>query len=214
VKLASALALAMSTIALGPISDSETPRVRKAANPIRRPIEQLIMPDDEVVILETSGLHIDRIGRPTVQQVVQNLRKEADLVVIAEVAGLTSHESASREWIDTDLSVYVHDFVFTSPQAKTLLNNRKQHFTIPGGEVLIGNVLVKTQGMFSLKVGGVYLLFLARAKDDASVMTWTYPPLLVAGAKLVSDRSEFHSNYFDPLSGQTVSKIVTLLKRP
>jgi hypothetical protein len=196
------------------VAGFQGPKIRVLTAPLGEPIGKQIRPDDEVVVLRSSGLRPRAIGRPSIQEVVNVLRHDADLIAVAEIASMTANETKARDWIETALGLYVHEFVFRGQQLIDVLDNRKQQFNVAGGELFVGNTLVKTEGMFSLKIGGVYLLCLTKGKGGASFLTCAYPPLLVGGNVLVSNRSDFRKDYFDPLGGQTVSKIVTLLKRP
>ena len=209
IMLAIALIVGLSFIRL----DRWSPIVRTYARSFGEIVKGQVPPNDGVVVLQSNGNRPILIGRPSIQQVVNDLRNKADLIVVAEVAGMIAHETKAHDWIETELSLYVHEFVVKSQQLTDVQNSRKQQINVSGGELFVGDKLVKTEGMFSLKIGAVYLLCFAKAKNGAPFLTWAYPPLLVEGGRLLSNRGDFHPRYYDPLGGQAVSKIVTFLKR-
>jgi hypothetical protein len=218
-KMVLAVLLAMSASAIVPSVDLQPPKVRSVENWRGEPIETLILPEDEVVLLKLTGDVAIATGRPSVGSLLKSLRRQADLIVVAEVDNMTAHENNAHNWIETQLDVYVHEFVFKSPRLTSVSDNQKQQISVPGGELFIGNTLVKAEGTPSLKIGGVYLFFMAVPGYGAPFLRWVYPPLLVEGGTLVSNRADFSphtwdADYHDPLGGQALSTIVKLLKKP
>ena len=89
-----------------------------------------------------------RTGRPSTRLIVNELRRGADPIVVAEVVGVAPHLSKGRDWIDTELSLHMHEFIVKNQRLKDLSNNRKQQSNIPGGELFVGNTLEKAKGYF------------------------------------------------------------------
>jgi hypothetical protein len=208
------LVVVLATYATALSASLDGPKKREITGDGRTPIERLIQPDDEVVVLRPGECGPVGIGRPSIQQVVNAIRHEADVVLLAEIVDTSAHLSEGHTWIVTDLSLYAHDEVFNRVNFTYAEGHRRQQFSVAGGELFVGNALVRTEGMFSVKIGGTYVLCLAKGKSGKPSLHWVYPPLSVDGSRLVSNRSDFVKRYYDPLGGQAVSTIVRLLKKP
>ena len=90
---------------------------------------------------------------------------------------------------------------------------KRLDFEITAGEIMLGDVLVKTRNVPQLRSGSVYLFFLDRPSAFGA-FALTHPGLMVQNGR-VTEASEAWSGYVrqNPLIGQSVARIAARLRR-
>src|SRR4051812_18664566 len=79
-------------------------------------IEGSLRSDDEVVILHPNEVGAVGVGRTTAA-VIAEIRRRADIVVLAEVVESSGVEASDHTWVNTRLVTYVYDVLWRTGQA-------------------------------------------------------------------------------------------------
>lgn len=176
-------------------------------------IEERLLPGDDVVLLESDEIGADGVGIPTVNQMIDGLRKSSDAVVLAEVAAIAGTLALDGTRIHTRVSAKTIDVFVNRNPGNGIGPGKRLDFEITAGEIMLGDVLVKTRNVPQLKTGSAYLFFLDRSSAFGA-FALTHPGLMVQNGR-VTEASGAWSGYVrqNPLVGQSVARIAARLRR-
>lgn len=232
--------LAGVAVALTAFSALSTPRLVAAQEDarvipflLRPPIVERLLPTDRVVIVqrdwETPVVGHDSRGRmlpASAKRSIRSAAADADVVAIVDVERSTTLLTASDSpgavpgsWVATRLTGSVREVVRARRTSQVWKSRRIRlkkgdQITVDeprGGEIRIGDVLVKAGDIPPFPTGRRYLVFVGAAAADDEPYQTVYRPLLIEDDKLVHLPVE--TSALDLLHGLSL-KEATRMMRP
>ena len=158
------------------------PRVRRLFWASDLPIAARLLPDDEVVVVKVGG-DVDLITPRkllTVKQVIADAAVRADLVAVIDVDVVDTMLSLGDSWVITRLTGTVRDLLRVREAGHFRLGQRLEAY-IGGGEIRLGQVLVKAGDPIHPTASRSYFLFL---ENQDGVLNMIHPPLVIKDGKL------------------------------
>ena len=208
--LALVAALTCIGIAQSVAADAQAPRVRMLPYSLQ-PIEDQLLPNDEVVVIKRvydSGF-FDRV--PNAAEYISYSTERADAVALVDLMSVGGILVDGGTWVHTRMVGRVRQVIKSSARQK-LSSGQRVELSVNGGELKIGNVLVKTEDALRLPIDRRYLLFMYDAGPTFGV-DLTHRPLLVEHGRLVDPQPRDPSKPSDPLSGLTLSSVIEEIRR-
>jgi hypothetical protein len=183
------------------------------------PIADVLEPDDEIVIVDRvyESAQFDR--EPTWLEFTRLKVASSNMIVVVEIADVGPVLAEKGTWIDTRASGTVTD-VFMSRELPGIARDQQITFQNPGGEMMIGQVLVRAWDKMRVERGKRYFVFLWR-NADTGVLYANHAPLLIDKGTLTnpwesepSTRRDLpYGVKRDPLHGLKLADVANEVKR-
>lgn len=170
------------------LSTAAQPSFRIIPYAHNRPITEALLPDDaEVVVQRHADRHIYH-PEPTGREEVQMLLADSfDSVVIVQAGDIEGRFVSEGRWIATFFSGAVERILRTQATASSDIRvGQRLTFSVDGGMLKSGAVLVKTEGAPAYPPGRSYLVFVGRVDPETGVRHAGTGPLLVERNRLTS----------------------------
>lgn len=203
-----------ATIVLGaiqqPIAAQKGPSVRT----IERsgvPLANRVSAGDDIVVVRWQPLTVESNNSGSRREVLGQAVSSARVVALVDVAQAAAELADEGTWIETRLTGKVHE-VLKADQAtpgRSLANGSPLSLRVTGGQLNIGNVLVKSEGAVDYPGNRRYLVFLGQRDEIAGDWLAGHHPMLVAGQSLISVSAPGQSR----LDGATLRDVVDAIQR-
>jgi hypothetical protein len=193
-------------------TQAQSPRVRVVRQRAGVSITSLLLPDDEIVVIESSG-HWQTIAPPeSAREMLRQGVQRNDLSVVLEVTDIIGILEKDRSWIRTRVTGRVVELLMSRDAAAPL--GAQLEIDYPwAGETRVGNVLVRAGELLRMQKGQRYFTFLKRNPETRE---WHIAGALlrVDGAKLASLESPESSRASPgPLHGLKYADVAKQVRR-
>ena len=132
----------MSVMTAAPRAQAAQGRMRELSWNLHARIQDLLLPDDEIVVLTMSFLEVALPTDPlTIKQVIDEASLSADVVAILDVNSVEAVLSQNDSWVDTRLMRIVREVWRVSP-SQAIRRGQRLEARLSGGELAIRKVLV------------------------------------------------------------------------
>jgi len=177
-----------------------------------QPIVERLLPDDDVVLISPDYDVVVPDHVLSAAEVIADATARADLVAVVAVDDVKAILVDNGAWIRTRLSGLITRVLSASLHGQALSKRKRVDVYITGGELRIGQVLVKAGNPLKLPAARQYLLFM---KDDGAAPGPgpTHTPLLIEQGKLQDTLPPGVSDHADPLNGMALSALVSEVRR-
>lgn len=192
-----------------PSAPQPQPKVRVMQRVFKLPIVARLLPDDEIVQVEQDVDVVEIVGEPTVQWTVDYAIETAEHIAVVEIGDAAGILVEDGEWIRTKLTGVARD-VFKSSPDRRVSRGQPIEIQVSGGELKIGEVVVRTGELIRLPGQRRYLMFLSFNRDWGALGP-TYTPLLIESGRLVSLLPGGAST--DKMHGVRLSEIQTRVRQ-
>jgi hypothetical protein len=155
------------------------------------PLAQIVRPDDRILIVTR---HVDTVGPPdnltSLADRLESYFYRAASIVEGQVSSVDSRTTARGNWIETSMTVSIERVLIQRRGSEV---PRSVAVVVDGGEVLIGDVRVRSEWAPVLTTGDHVLLGLASEQSGSSARLAAMP-LVIRNGRL--------SSIFQSLSGE------------
>jgi hypothetical protein len=203
--------VALSVVLFTPVGAQQASRTIPYAP--NRTIAERLLPNDQVVQVHREYDYPVFKGEPSARAILQGLLEgmygTAVLVDVAVVRGILVDD---ERWIRTLFEGTVVEVLSKAPTSGSrrvpLVKGDTVNFSSDGGQLKIGQVLVKTTGNLAFDAKRRYLAFLSPLSSEFDHLTVGADPILIEGQNLVSvPRSDTN------LAGLTLADVRALARK-
>jgi hypothetical protein len=215
----------LGVLAMAVVSATVVAKLQQASRRVRTipwtttPITDRLRPDDDIVIVDRvkESAQFDR--EPTWLEFTRLKADSSNMIVVVEIADVGPVLAEKDTWIDTRASGTVKE-VLMSGEPAGIAREQRIAFQNPGGEMMIGQVLVRAWDKMRVERGKRYFVFLWR-NADTGVLYANHAPLLIDKGTLTNPWESESSTRRDlpygvkrdPLHGLKLADVANEVKR-
>jgi alkylated DNA nucleotide flippase Atl1 len=210
-KLASVTAIAL-TLAGSAQSDAQIgPKVRRVRWSSEIPLERVVRPDDEIVIVEKPAQHHEPfMEEPDAERELLFRAEQVDDLFVADVTSVSPTVTDNGTWLKTTITARVVQILKHNPKFP---NKRPSVWRIvhDGGQISLRDVTIKA-GMYPVvRRGRRYLMFTAHNTDNGATQAGPAFEIDRSG-RLVTSETSLDGPLPSVLNGMKLSDVSRLLK--
>lgn len=196
----------------GTVATGQAPerRVRVIQDKPGVPLEQRLLPTDDVVLVEREADTVAFVGKRTARGDITYAVYVSDVVAVVDVERSAGVLTPDRSWIETRTTVIARD-VLKSGRRHVGQGQRLEIEDKGSGELTIGKVLVRASHPSLFAEKHSYLMFL-RVWPDSDVFHVAATPYLIENGRL-SNPLRLDTSKPDPIVGLTLVEAVKEVRR-
>jgi hypothetical protein len=174
------------------------------------PIEQRLLPDDEIVVIQRWA-HLDgiQLGNDP-KNLIAAFTKFSELAVLADVQSVEAVFNSDRSWLTTKITATIDQVVRSRLSAPKRGTQIEVEYT-GGGEVTIGQQTVRAGQPIKLYPGERHLLFLAK-DPERGVLYPSGGAWVIRNGRLVNPYREADPKITDPVHGYSLEAAIKQIR--